>query len=45
MSHILKPVDYDQFAVAALQPGLYWMVLNAPLPGKIRGNQKHVVLA
>jgi hypothetical protein len=25
MSYILKPVDYDQFAVAALQPGLYWM--------------------
>jgi two-component system response regulator len=33
-SYVLKPVDYDQFAAAALQLGLYWMVLNAPPPRK-----------
>jgi two-component system response regulator len=31
-SYVLKPVDYDQFVSAALQLGLYWMVLNAPPP-------------
>jgi CheY-like chemotaxis protein len=31
-SYVLKPVDYDQFLTAALQLGLYWMVLNAPPP-------------
>ena len=31
-SYVLKPVDYDQFAVAAHQLGLYWMVLNVPPP-------------
>jgi two-component system response regulator len=29
-SYVLKPVDYDQFAAAALQLGLYWRVLNIP---------------
>jgi two-component system response regulator len=33
-SYVVKPVDYDQFVVAALQLGLYWMVLNAPPPRK-----------
>jgi len=33
-SYVLKPVDYDQFAAAALQLGLYWLVLNAPPPRK-----------
>src|SRR5258708_25296879 len=33
-SYVLKPVDYDQFVTAALQLGLYWMVLNAPPPRK-----------
>jgi len=33
-SYVLKPVDYDQFVAAALQLGLYWMVLNAPPPRK-----------
>jgi two-component system response regulator len=33
-SYVLKPVDYDQFEAAALQLGLYWMVLNAPPPRK-----------
>jgi two-component system response regulator len=31
-SYVIKPVDYDQFVAAALQLGLYWMVLNAPPP-------------
>jgi two-component system, response regulator len=31
-SYVLKPVDYDQFAAAALQLGLYWMSLNVPPP-------------
>ena len=33
-SYVLKPVDYDQFAAAALQLGLYWMVSNVPPPRK-----------
>lgn len=31
-SYVLKPVDYDQFAAAALQLGHYWMSLNVPPP-------------
>ena len=31
-SYVLKPVNYDQFLIAAHQLGLYWMVLNAPPP-------------
>jgi two-component system response regulator len=31
-SYVQKPVDYDQFVVAARQLGLYWMVLNVPPP-------------
>lgn len=33
-SYVLKPVDYDQFVAAALQLGLYWMVLNVPPPSE-----------
>jgi len=33
-SYVLKPVDYDQFAAAALQLGVYWMVSNVPPPRK-----------
>jgi two-component system, response regulator len=36
-SYVIKPVDYDQFVGAALQLGLYWMVLNAPPPRKETG--------
>lgn len=32
-SYVQKPVNYDQFVVAARQLGLYWMVLNVPAPG------------
>jgi two-component system response regulator len=34
-SYIRKPVDFNQFADAIRQLGLYWLVLNeAPLPSK-----------
>ena len=31
-SYICKPVDFDQFAHAVKQIGLYWLVLNEPIP-------------
>jgi len=31
-SYIRKPVDFDQFAEAIQQLGLYWLVLNSCLP-------------
>lgn len=31
-SYVRKPVNYDQFATAARDLGLYWLVLNRPLP-------------
>jgi two-component system response regulator len=31
-SYVRKPVDYEQFATAARDLGLYWLVLNRPLP-------------
>lgn len=31
-SYIRKPVDFSQFAEAARQLGLYWLVLNEPPP-------------
>jgi two-component system, response regulator len=31
-SYVRKPVDFDQFVEAAKQLGLYWLVLNEPLP-------------
>lgn len=34
-SYVRKPVDFDQFVVAATQLGLYWLVLNEPPPGKV----------
>jgi len=33
-SYIRKPVDFDRFAAAIRQLGLYWLVLNEGLPGK-----------
>lgn len=31
-SYVRKPVDYDQFASAARDLGLFWLVLNRPPP-------------
>jgi two-component system response regulator len=31
-SYVRKPVDYDQFAEAIRQLGLYWLLLNQPPP-------------
>ena len=31
-SYIRKPVDFDQFAESVRQLGLYWLVLNEPVP-------------
>ncbi len=31
-SYVRKPVDYDAFVTAARELGLYWLVLNRPLP-------------
>jgi two-component system response regulator len=33
-SYVRKPVDFDAFVDAARQLGLYWTVLNEPIPGK-----------
>ncbi len=33
-SYIRKPVDFNQFIIAAGQLGLYWLMLNEPLPSQ-----------
>lgn len=34
-SYVRKPVDFDQFVVAAAQLGLYWLVLNEAPPRRV----------
>jgi two-component system, response regulator len=34
-SYVRKPVDFDQFVVAAAQLGLYWLVLNESPPRRV----------
>jgi two-component system, response regulator len=31
-SYVRKPVDFDQFSEAVRQLGLYWVLINQPLP-------------
>lgn len=31
-SYVRKPVDFEEFVAAARQLGLYWLLLNEPLP-------------
>lgn len=32
-SYVRKPVDIDQFTEAVRQLGVYWLLINQPLPG------------
>lgn len=34
-SYVRKPVDFDQFTTAVSQLGLYWVLVNEPLPGDL----------
>ena len=34
-SYVRKPVDFDQFSQAVAQLGLYWVLINEPLPEEL----------
>jgi two-component system, response regulator len=34
-SYVRKPVDIDQFTEAVRQLGIYWLLINQPLPGDL----------
>ena len=40
-SYVQKPVDFENFVVAARQLGLYWTVLNQPAEGRPAGPTGH----
>jgi len=33
-SYVRKPVDFNQFIEAIRQLGLYWLILNEPVPAR-----------